>query len=346
MVASAKNPFKTMYKGTTFDTKNFNRPEGAGNFDNMDDYNIVKTVNAQVVNAGEINISGVPLGDQYVNVTGDTMTGDLNFTYGDEDGILFEGGTLGRIYNETSGVYQESLIIEAGSNGTGIVLKPNTGGLGTGVTIDTGVTEVPFTVASSTKVNNLNVDMTDGFHMDQNVLTTSSPAFIDLFMGDGSNPVTIDFNGSETLIVSSGKGASFTFSNSIVTGGSLTATSINANNLQSGTYTPTLTNVANLAASTAYQCQWTRLDNMVTVSGKVDVDPTLTATATQLGISLPVASSIGAQEDCAGVAFASGVAGLGAAIRGDAGNDRAEMAYISTDTTNQPMYFTFTYEAL
>lgn len=115
---------------------------------------------------------------------------------------------------------------------------------------------------------------------------------------------------------------------------------------RSGTYTPTLTNAANLAASTAYECQWLRVGNIVNVSGKADVDPTLTATATQLGISLPVASNFGAQEDCAGTAFASGIAGQGAAIRADAANDRAEMVWIAGDITNQPHYFHFQYQVI
>lgn len=113
----------------------------------------------------------------------------------------------------------------------------------------------------------------------------------------------------------------------------------------SGTYTPTLFNVANVAASTAYQCQYMRLGSVVTVSGKVDIDPTAAA-ATQLGISLPVASNLGAQEDCAGTAAASGIAGQVAAIRGDAANNRAELVYIAVDLTNQPMYFTFTFEVI
>jgi hypothetical protein len=116
--------------------------------------------------------------------------------------------------------------------------------------------------------------------------------------------------------------------------------------IRSGTYTPTLTNVANVTASTAYQCQWMRVGNVVTVSGKIDIDPTTTLLATQLGISIPVASNIGATEDCAGTAFASGIAGQGAAIRGDAANDRAELVYVCADITNQPMYFTFTYEVI
>lgn len=110
-----------------------------------------------------------------------------------------------------------------------------------------------------------------------------------------------------------------------------------------GTYTPTLTNVANLDASTAYACQYLRVGNTVTVSGKVDIDPTLAATVTQLGISLPIASNFTAQEQCGGTAAASGIAGQVAAIRADATNDRAELVYVSGDITNQSMYFSFTY---
>lgn len=113
--------------------------------------------------------------------------------------------------------------------------------------------------------------------------------------------------------------------------------------IASGTYTPTLTNVANVAASTAYACQWMRVGNVVSVSGKVDIDPTLAATSTQLGISLPIASDITAAEGCSGTAFASGVAGQGAAIVGDSTNDRAQMQWVSSDITNQPMYFSFQY---
>lgn len=113
----------------------------------------------------------------------------------------------------------------------------------------------------------------------------------------------------------------------------------------SGTYTPTLTNVANLDGSTAYQCQFLQVGSAVIVSGKVDVDPTA-AGLTQLGISLPVASNLGAAEDCAGVAFASGIAGQGAAILGDAANNRASMEWIAVDLTAQPMWFTLQYEVI
>ncbi len=113
-----------------------------------------------------------------------------------------------------------------------------------------------------------------------------------------------------------------------------------------GTYTPGLTNVANLAASTAYACQYMRVGDTVTVSGQVDIDPTLAATATQLGIDLPVASNFANANECGGTAAASGIAGQVAAIRADVANNRAELVYISGDITNQPMYFSFTYLVL
>lgn len=69
----------------------------------------------------------------------------------------------------------------------------------------------------------------------------------------------------------------------------ITGTILDVTGISSGTYTPTLTNVVNISASTAYQAQYLQVGNTVTVSGRVDIDPVVTATATQLGISVPVA---------------------------------------------------------
>jgi hypothetical protein len=81
------------------------------------------------------------------------------------------------------------------------------------------------------------------------------------------------------------------------------------------------------------------------VSGKVDVDPTAGA-LTQLGISLPVASNLGSDEDCAGCANAPAVAGQSAAILGDATNNRAQLEWTAVDLANRSFYFTFTYEII
>lgn len=114
-------------------------------------------------------------------------------------------------------------------------------------------------------------------------------------------------------------------------------------NITSGTYTPTLTNVANLDASTAHVCQYTRVDSVVTVAGRVDIDPTLTATATQLGISLPIASNFATNDGLAGTAFCNLIANQGAAIYADATNDRAQLEYVAVDVSNKAMFFVFQY---
>lgn len=115
--------------------------------------------------------------------------------------------------------------------------------------------------------------------------------------------------------------------------------------IASGSYTPTLTGVLNVAASTAYPCQWLRVGNVVNVSGRVDIDPTAAA-ATQLGVSLPIASAFTEVSDCAGAINASSIVSQSGAVLADFTNDRAEINYVATGTANQAMYFTFTYEVI
>lgn len=113
----------------------------------------------------------------------------------------------------------------------------------------------------------------------------------------------------------------------------------------SGTYTPTLDNTTNVAASTAYVCQYMRVGNVVTVSGKVDIDVTTTATDFVLGVTLPIASAFTEEEQCAGAliqAIAANVKADGY-VRADATNDRAYFAGQSVGTANYSWFFSFTY---
>lgn len=112
--------------------------------------------------------------------------------------------------------------------------------------------------------------------------------------------------------------------------------------LASGTYTPGLTNVTNVAASTAYACQWIRVGNVVTVSGKVDIDVTGVG-ATELGLALPIASAMTVEENLGGDAVSAAAASLSAAVRADATNDRAAIVFTATSLTNDSYFFTFTY---
>lgn len=116
--------------------------------------------------------------------------------------------------------------------------------------------------------------------------------------------------------------------------------------IKSGTYTPTLTNVTNIAASTAAVCQWMRVGDVVTVSGSVDIDPTAAGDCT-LRMSLPVASNFTATSQ-AGGAFSTRAAGQKdtGSIAANVANDSAEFFFNAANIANAIYQFTFTYQVL
>src|SRR3990167_8123706 len=196
---------------------------------------------------------------------------------------------------------------------------------------------------------------------DNAALCSTSLMWSDLFLASGS---VINFNSGDVTLTHSANlltlaGGDFTVSGALnVTGTTTLAAALTGplradsgvvsvdSTLVASTYIPTLTNVANLDGSTAYSCQYMRVGATVTVSGQVDIDPTVALASTQLGISLPVASNLANANECCGTAFASSIAGQGAAILGDAVNNRAQLQYIAGDVTNQAMYFSFTYRII
>lgn len=120
--------------------------------------------------------------------------------------------------------------------------------------------------------------------------------------------------------------------------------------LATGTYTPTLTGVANVASSTAYALQYYRIGNMVTVSGKIDVTPTTETGQTHIGVSLPVASNFatdGQGEGGGGTLIGSSPGNYPLAIASDATNDRISIKFIAQiDSSPITLTFSFTYQII
>ena len=112
-----------------------------------------------------------------------------------------------------------------------------------------------------------------------------------------------------------------------------------------GTYTPALTNGTNVAASTAYACNWMRVGNMVQVFGKLDIDP-IAAASTIIEISLPVASTIAVNENLGGVAALFGNGMEAAGIQGNSGTGKATMRWTAVSTANESWSFTFGYKVI
>lgn len=120
-----------------------------------------------------------------------------------------------------------------------------------------------------------------------------------------------------------------------------------ATTLASGTYTPTLTNSANIASSAAVSAQYLRVGSVVTVSGQVSIDPTAASVATVLDISLPIASNLANTNELAGTAASHEVFAYSAAIHGNAGLNTASLDFINgADVANRTWSFTFTYRII
>lgn len=109
-------------------------------------------------------------------------------------------------------------------------------------------------------------------------------------------------------------------------------------------YMPTITNVTNVAGSTAYSSIFFRSGGFVTVAGKVDIDPTAISIDTEIGISLPVASDFQVEEDCAGSAITYALSGVAAVVYADIVNNRARLRYLNAlDIVNRSWFFHFSY---
>lgn len=115
-----------------------------------------------------------------------------------------------------------------------------------------------------------------------------------------------------------------------------------------GTYTPTLSNTTNVAASTAYVCPYLVIGSVGITGGRVAVDTTSTSTDTVLGISLPVTSAIANAEEVCGVAamqISANPTQVGV-ISGDATNDRATLTFNALGASNYSWYFIMIFRIL
>ena len=112
----------------------------------------------------------------------------------------------------------------------------------------------------------------------------------------------------------------------------------------SSTYTPTLTNTTNVSASTARLCNVMRVGNMVTVSGLCDVTPTAAGpTATNLGMSIPYASSFTTGFEAGGAGSTDTTVSDSIGISADTANDAVDLTWRATSTAAQTCYFQFSY---
>jgi len=127
-----------------------------------------------------------------------------------------------------------------------------------------------------------------------------------------------------------------------IAGGLGVAGNINAANLVSGTYTPTLTDAGNTSARSASVCQYMRVGNVVTVSGRVTITATTNGVNTAFYVTLPIASTFANGDNVGGTLVSEGgVAGYCEAEAG--GSDRAIFSFKAGTTSSQLYRWSFTY---
>ena len=107
------------------------------------------------------------------------------------------------------------------------------------------------------------------------------------------------------------------------------------------TYTPFLSNQTNISSSTAYECQYTKINDVVTVSGKINITPTATG-AFDLRITVPISTSNFTDSgQAAGTAHDGGTQSAG--IYAQVTSKVFRMTGSFSSTSARSWYFTATY---
>lgn len=113
----------------------------------------------------------------------------------------------------------------------------------------------------------------------------------------------------------------------------------------SGEYVPTLVDVTNVAASVLVAARYVRINNTVMVFFALTIDATGIGAA-ELGITLPVASTLAAVGDLTGHANTEVVGEDQAVIAGDVANNRAAVTYTAIATGVVAWAGSFSYQVL
>lgn len=115
--------------------------------------------------------------------------------------------------------------------------------------------------------------------------------------------------------------------------------------IASGTYTPTITNTTNVAASTPRQCQYMRVGNVVTVSGVIDVDITTTLLESEVQLTLPIASDITLLQNIGGSgSIDDATRSVSVRLLGDTTTDRVRFSWSNQASIGSELCaFSFTY---
>ena len=151
--------------------------------------------------------------------------------------------------------------------------------------------------------------------------------------GAAGSLLTLDLTNNRVGIATASPGVALDVTGAVTASGAVTAGSLavgagtSLSTIAYSTYSPTFTSVANLDSTpvTVGTFRYIRHGAFVQVYGMFQIDATTTLTLTNFGISLPIASNLGAAQDALGtVAAATDARGFGT-VSGDTTNDRFDV---------------------
>jgi len=116
---------------------------------------------------------------------------------------------------------------------------------------------------------------------------------------------------------------------------------IKCDNILSGTYTATGANITGITAIGIYTAQYMRVGNVVSVSGAVDI--TANSGTKQFTLTLPISSTNGGQENCAGQLTGNGGLVIGTGIGGTADKITFYIGVPTGSFSATGCFYTYTY---
>lgn len=116
--------------------------------------------------------------------------------------------------------------------------------------------------------------------------------------------------------------------------------------IASGTYTPTLSNLSNIAATSVAGFKWTRVGNIVSVVGQITGTVSGSGVNTSIRCTLPIPSTLAATSDLTGVVTGTSTQPAAGWITGHVASGSATIAWRTTSSGAEIGFVSFSYEIL